>query len=288
MLRPIANPTKSSTGAATASQWSSRSAGHVAAEHDRADPVPPAGAHLGHHGPGGLSGLQALDLPDRRLHPGRLVVRDDPDDQVRAEVQVVAAGRSPGRGELVVSRRDQQLIEQRHLQPGQCVADLTEQAELLLALWRGEPGVVADQDLGELRADGADVLQPVLAPLQLEPVPAAAFDRHGQDRAVGPRLVDHRLPVALVHQDAGPVPGQLALGPGQAGVDELLGGRHRGNLSRIGPVVTDTEQGPPERRPVIHGHDQQRLRGRRPVVLREGHDLPPVHASSLRNMIRHA
>jgi len=50
-------------------------------------------------------------------------------------------------------------------------------------------------------------------------------------------------------------------------MDQPLGGGHRRALCRIRVIVPDTEQGPAERFPVIHGHDQQRIPPRRPAVI---------------------
>jgi len=101
------------------------------------------------------------------------------------------------------------------------------------------------------------VSQPLLVPLQLELLAAAAFHRCGQDHTVRAGRLDHRLAIPFVDQDPGVTARQLRTGTLEPRVDEPLGGCHRGALPRVWVVVPDTEQGPAERLPVIHRHDQQ-------------------------------
>ena len=162
---------------------------------------------------------------------------------------------------MLIGRRDQQFIQQRYPQGPQRVADLTQRAQLLLAPAGREGGIVADQYLRKIWAFRCDMLQPVLAPLQFEPVPAAPFHRHGQDHTVGLGRLDDRLPVPLVDQDPGPATGQLIAHLRQPGVDKPLRGLNRGALALVRPVAGDTEEGLAERCSMIHRHDQQGVLG---------------------------
>ena len=144
----------------------------------------PAGPGLVGHLLSGFDGLQALDLPQRGFDTVRLVIRDYLHDQAGADVAVVRARVIAGPVELLLGGGHQQLVKQRHpdsVQPG---ADLGQPAELLLALGRVEVGIVADQHLGVVGLDRLDVLEPLIAPLQREPVVPAGLDRNGQHYAL--------------------------------------------------------------------------------------------------------
>jgi hypothetical protein len=55
----------------------------------------------------------------------------------------------------------------------------------------GVVGVVADQDLDEVRVKGGDVLSEAFAVLQLEDPHPALLDRHGKDDATAPGRLGH-------------------------------------------------------------------------------------------------
>ena len=153
--------------------------GRVPAQDDQVGPAA-AGPGLRGHLLRRLDGLQALDLPQRGLDAVRLVVRDHRGYQAGTDVAVVGGSVTAGRLELRTGGRDEQLVEQRHPGSAQPGADLRQAAELRLPVGRVESGIVADQHLGVIGSDGLDVLQPLIAPFQGEPVVPAGLDGHRQ------------------------------------------------------------------------------------------------------------
>src|ERR1035438_5473753 len=148
----------------------------VAAKHDQ---VSGAAACLGLPGylPCRLDGLQAFDLPQRGLDTVRLVVGDDPYDQTRTDVPVVRAGVMASLVELGIGTGHQQFVEQWHARLPEPVADVREAAELLLTPGSVKIRVIVDEHLGVVGPDGVDVLEPLIAPLQREPLVPAEIGR---------------------------------------------------------------------------------------------------------------
>ena len=111
--RPIAKPTKPSTGAACCSQWSTLSSRGAAAEQHADDALAALAVArlLGEHlGVGAL--VDALDLPDVDLDADVLDVLDRAAHQLGPQLGVVAVGVAADRLELLVGGRHQQLEEE--------------------------------------------------------------------------------------------------------------------------------------------------------------------------------
>src|ERR1035441_2058533 len=232
----------------------------VAAKHDQ---VSGAAACLGLPGylPCRLDGLQAFDLPQRGLDTVRLVVGDDPYDQTRTDVPVVRAGVMASLVELGIGTGHQQFAEQWYARLPEPVADVREAAELLLTPGSVKIRVIADEHLGVVGPDGVDVLEPLIAPLQREPLVPAGLDRYRQHHRLAAALnrVDDALAVAFVDEHADAAGGHRRKGLLQALVDQLLGGSHGRGLTLVGIVALDVEQPLAERFAMVHRQDEQRI-----------------------------
>ncbi len=127
---------------------------------------------------------------------------DDLHLQAGADLAVVPPLVSAGPAELAGRRRDQQLEEEVPVPPVQPRAETGEPLGLPAVQLPVTLGVVADEHLGERRAELVDMAAELVAVLEVELGLARLLDRHRQHVTGAAGLARHARPVLLVHQDA--------------------------------------------------------------------------------------
>ena len=185
MERPIAKPTKPSTGAACASQWSTFAS--LAPRPSTTQTTPsrplPVRAWRDEH-LAVLARVDALDLPDVHLDPGVLDRGDRAAHQLGAQLGVVAFGVAAHARQLGVLGGHEQLEQEPAVVLVQPVGEALELASLLAVALGVAVGVVAHEHLREVRVEALDVRAEVLAVLEVEHVLAAALHGHRQLQAL--------------------------------------------------------------------------------------------------------
>ena len=168
--RPIAKPTKPSTGAAWVQPVVDLLVVGAAAEQhaDHALAALAGAGLLGEH-LGVRALVDALDLPDVHLDAGVLDLLDRAPHQLGAQLGVVAVGVAAHLLELRVLGRHEQLEEELAVVRVEPVGEPLQPADLALVHLGVAVGVVADEDLREVGVELLDVLaEAVLAVLEVE------------------------------------------------------------------------------------------------------------------------
>jgi hypothetical protein len=127
----------------------------------------------------------------------------------------------------------------------------------------GQEGVVANQNLGVVRDDTSDVVEPGIAPLQGEPALPALFDWDRKNRRLFLGGADHTTAIELIHEYRWSPERELRLGHAQAAIDQVLRLVQMGELLIVRLVNLLAEQHLDERRAVIHRKNEQGVVGPR-------------------------
>src|SRR5215469_387153 len=177
-----------------------------AAQHDAFHSVPALDLGLRHHLFARRRRIQALDLPDVRLHAATLQGRDRRHHQVGAQLPVVGSLVPAEPVKLVLRGRHQKLEHELAVPFVQPVAEPGQPLRLARIERRVALRVVPHKDLAEGRVERLDVGAEVVAVLELELLQAGLLDRHCQRDALGLRAPGDTRAELLVHQHAADIP----------------------------------------------------------------------------------